>query len=106
MRLIDQDGKQIGITSTADALQMAKDAGMDLVEVAPQARPPVCKIMDFGKFKYKFFDKCSNGVIRTNRTFPFFDFEYFCGNFDFYIFLNSNLAGKSVILADLFTGKF
>jgi translation initiation factor IF-3 len=53
VRLIDQDGKQIGIVSTADALQMAKDVEMDLVEVAPQARPPVCKIMDFGKFKYE-----------------------------------------------------
>jgi translation initiation factor IF-3 len=53
VRLIDQDGKQIGILSTADALQMAKDAGLDLVEVAAQARPPVCKIMDYGKFKYE-----------------------------------------------------
>jgi translation initiation factor IF-3 len=53
VRLIDQHGKQIGIVSTADAMQMAKDAEMDLVEVAPQARPPVCKIMDFGKFKYE-----------------------------------------------------
>jgi len=51
--LIDQEGKQIGILSTADALQMAKGAGLDLVEVAAEARPPVCKIMDYGKFKYE-----------------------------------------------------
>jgi len=50
--LIDEDDNQAGIIDTRDALKRAVDAGLDLVEVAPQARPPVCKIMDFGKFKY------------------------------------------------------
>jgi len=50
--LIDQHGEQVGIIATDDARRMADEANLDLVEVSPQARPPVCRIMDFGKFKY------------------------------------------------------
>jgi translation initiation factor IF-3 len=50
--LIDHLGNQIGIVETKQALQMAREVGQDLVEVAPTSRPPVCRIMDFGKFKY------------------------------------------------------
>jgi translation initiation factor IF-3 len=53
VRLIDETGEQVGIVATPDAKRRAQDAGLDLVEVSPQARPPVCKIMDFGKFKYQ-----------------------------------------------------
>ncbi len=53
MRLVDQDGTQIGIVDTPDALRRARDQDLDLVEVAPQANPPVCRIMDYGKFKYE-----------------------------------------------------
>lgn len=53
VRLIDQNGEQKGILSTQDALRMARDAGLDLMEVAPEANPPVCKIVDYGKFKYE-----------------------------------------------------
>lgn len=53
MRVIDPDGQQLGIMSALDALDQAEDFGLDLVEVAPQARPPVCKIMDYGKYKYQ-----------------------------------------------------
>jgi translation initiation factor IF-3 len=52
IRLIDEKGEQVGIVPTNDALRRAEDAGLDLVEVSPTARPPVCRIMDFGKFKY------------------------------------------------------
>ena len=52
IRLIDQDDQQIGVIETRKALDMAAEAGLDLVEVAPQAKPPVCRIMDFGKCKY------------------------------------------------------
>jgi translation initiation factor IF-3 len=52
IRLIDEDDNQAGIIDTRDALKRAVEADLDLVEVSPQARPPVCKIMDFGKFKY------------------------------------------------------
>lgn len=52
MRLIGADGEQLGVTKLDDAQQQADDAGMDLVEISPGAEPPVCKIMDFGKFLY------------------------------------------------------
>ena len=52
IRLIGAEGEQHGIVATAQALEMAREVGMDLVEVADKERPPVCKIMDYGKFKY------------------------------------------------------
>jgi translation initiation factor IF-3 len=52
IRLIGAEGEQHGIVPTAQALEMAREVGMDLVEVADKERPPVCKIMDYGKFKY------------------------------------------------------
>ena len=51
VRLIGDDGEQLGIMPTNDARKIAEDKGLDLVEVAPNAKPPVCKIMDYGKFK-------------------------------------------------------
>ena len=53
IRLIGPDGENVGIVSPDRALDMADDAGLDLVEISPNANPPVCKIMDFGKFKYE-----------------------------------------------------
>jgi translation initiation factor IF-3 len=53
VRVIGAEGEQIGILSRQDALNLAKDAGFDLVEVAATADPPVCRVMDFGKFKYE-----------------------------------------------------
>jgi translation initiation factor IF-3 len=53
VRVIDQDGEQVGIIPIERALEMAEELGLDLVEVAPMARPPVCRIMDYGKFKYE-----------------------------------------------------
>jgi len=52
VRLIAADGEQLGVVAVAEAQQLADDAGMDLVEISPAAEPPVCKIMDFGKFLY------------------------------------------------------
>jgi translation initiation factor IF-3 len=52
VRLIDENGAQVGVVETGEARRRAYDAGLDLVEVSPDARPPVCKIMDYGKFKY------------------------------------------------------
>ncbi len=52
VRLIAADGEQLGVVAIAEAQQLADDAGMDLVEISPGAEPPVCKIMDFGKFLY------------------------------------------------------
>lgn len=60
MRLIDADGKQIGIVPLREALSIAEDRGLDLVEVAPNSNPPVCRIMDYGKFKYQLSKKHSH----------------------------------------------
>ncbi len=51
--MIDADGKQVGVVPVEDALKLAREQGLDLVEVAPNANPPVCKIMDFGKYAYE-----------------------------------------------------
>lgn len=53
IRLIDQDNEQVGIVDTARAIEMAKEVELDLVEVAPSSTPPVCRIMDYGKWKYQ-----------------------------------------------------
>jgi translation initiation factor IF-3 len=53
VRLVGKDGEQIGVVSIAQALQIATDAELDLVEVAPQAKPPVCRIMDYGKYLFE-----------------------------------------------------
>lgn len=52
VRLIDHEGNQIGVVPTLRALEMAEQVGLDLVEVAPEADPPVCKILDYGKYKF------------------------------------------------------
>ena len=53
VRLIDNEGQQLGVVSLEDAIKNADNVGLDLVEVAPNAKPPVCKILDFGKMKYE-----------------------------------------------------
>jgi translation initiation factor IF-3 len=53
VRLVGPNGEQVGIVALNDALRLAQEADLDLVEVAPTARPPVCKLMDYGKFKYE-----------------------------------------------------
>jgi len=53
VRLIDEEGNQVGVVPTFEALRMARDRGLDLMEVSPNSQPPVCKICDYGKFKYE-----------------------------------------------------
>jgi translation initiation factor IF-3 len=53
IRVIDDEGNQLGVMATADAMKIAEERSLDLVEIAPNVRPPVCKIMDYGKFKYE-----------------------------------------------------
>jgi translation initiation factor IF-3 len=57
VRVIDAEGAQLGILDTREAIKRAEEAGLDLVEVAPTAKPPVCRIMDFGKYKYELAKK-------------------------------------------------
>jgi len=67
VRLIGPDGKQIGIMSLSEALRHAEDYGLDLVEVAPTANPPVCKIMDFGEFLYQEAKKAKEAKKRQKQ---------------------------------------
>lgn len=53
VRVISEDGEQLGIMSSKDAMKLAKEADLDLVKIAPKAQPPVCKIIDYGKYKYE-----------------------------------------------------
>ena len=53
VRLIGADGAQLGIMSSREAMRLAEEAGVDLVKIAPTAKPPVCRIVDYGKFKYE-----------------------------------------------------
>ncbi|WP_233549750.1 translation initiation factor IF-3, partial [Cellulomonas rhizosphaerae] len=66
VRLVGPNGEQVGIVRVEDALRLAQDADLDLVEVAPDARPPVCKIMDYGKYKYEADMKAREA--RRNQT--------------------------------------
>lgn len=62
IRVIDQDGKMLGVIPTSEAMRIAMEAVLDLVEVAPNERPPVCRIMDYGKFKYEQKRKAANSA--------------------------------------------
>ncbi len=80
VRLIGSAGEQLGVVSTPDALTIARDAGLDLVEVAANADPPVCRIMDFGKYRYEQDQKrkesrkkASNVVIKEMKFRPKID---------------------------------
>ena len=66
VRLIDENGGQVGVVPTSQALQMAREKGLDLMEVAATANPPVCKICDYGKFKYE--KKKKETVARKNQV--------------------------------------
>ena len=66
VRLVGPNGETVGIVPTADALRLAQEADLDLVEIAPQGKPPVCKLMDYGKFKYENAQKARDA--RRNQT--------------------------------------
>ncbi|MCH9700842.1 MAG: translation initiation factor IF-3, partial [Actinomycetia bacterium] len=68
VRLIGPGGEQVGIVRIEDALRVAADADLDLVEVAPDAKPPVCKIMDYGKFKYETAQKARESRKNQQQT--------------------------------------
>lgn len=66
VRVIDSDGQMLGIMSVPQALRLAEDRGLDLIEIAPTANPPTCKIMDYGKYKYE--KKKAAGQARKNQV--------------------------------------
>ncbi|MGH3431670.1 MAG: translation initiation factor IF-3, partial [Thermocrispum sp.] len=68
VRLVGPNGEQVGIVRIEDALRLAQEADLDLVEVAPQARPPVAKLMDFGKYKYESAQKARESRRNQQQT--------------------------------------
>ncbi|MBS0438471.1 MAG: translation initiation factor IF-3 [Proteobacteria bacterium] len=68
VRVIGADGEQVGVLSRDEALNMAQDAGLDLVEIQPTADPPVCRIMDFGKFKFEMQKKAHAAKRKTKQV--------------------------------------
>ncbi|PTD97302.1 translation initiation factor IF-3 [Pseudothauera lacus] len=68
VRLVGEEGEQLGIVSLNAALAAAEEAGLDLVEIAPMAKPPVCKIMDFGKFKYQEQKKAHEARLKQKQV--------------------------------------
>ena len=67
MRLIGEEGEQIGVVAIRRAIELAEEAGVDLVEIAPLAEPPVCRIMDFGKFKYAEAKKAHEAKLKQKQ---------------------------------------
>ena len=67
IRLIDADGEQVGVVSVAEGIDLADEAGLDLVEISPNANPPVCKILDYGKYKYE-AQKKANEARKKQKT--------------------------------------
>ena len=57
VRLLGPENEQLGVVETSDAIRMAQEKGLDLVEIVPDQRPPVCKMMDYGKYKYELSQK-------------------------------------------------
>ncbi len=68
VRCVSAEGEQLGVISTEKAMATANDAGLDLVEVAPNEKPPVCRIMDYGKYKYQQGKKHSSGKSHQTKT--------------------------------------
>jgi translation initiation factor IF-3 len=67
VRVISNEGAQLGIIPTDEALGIAREAGLDLVEVAPTEKPPVCRVMDYGKYKYQQRKKHHNGKVHHTK---------------------------------------
>jgi len=68
LRVIDDEGEQLGIISLDDALRIASERGLDLVEVSPNAEPPVCRIMDYGKYKYQASKRAAEAKKKTAKV--------------------------------------
>ena len=64
VRLVAEDGEMVGVVTLAEALRQAEAARLDLVEISPQAEPPVCKILDFGKYKYDIKKRLQDSLLK------------------------------------------
>ena len=74
VRLIGKDGEQVGVVSLAEATQLAEEATLDLVEISPNAEPPVCKVMDYGKFVFE-KSKAQKEQKKKQKQIPVFVFN-------------------------------
>src|SRR5207247_6725945 len=110
VRLVDPDGRQLGIKPLPEALHIAREADLDLVEVAPMANPPVCKILDYGKWKYEAAQrdkesrrKASNVSIKEMKYRP----KIGGGDFDTKTRKVSQFLdqGHKVKITNMFTGR-
>ena len=68
VRVVDDEGAQVGVMTSQEALALARERGLDLVEVSPQASPPVCRIMDYGKFKYEASKRANKDKKKQHRV--------------------------------------
>jgi translation initiation factor IF-3 len=110
VRLVGPNGETVGIVPTGEALKLAQEADLDLVEVAPMARPPVCKLMDYGKFKYENAQKArearrnqTNVIIKEMKLRPKIDaHDYETKKGHVVRFLN---AGDKVKITIMFRGR-
>lgn len=109
LRVIDQDGKQIGVISRDEALKQAKETGLTLVEISPTANPPVAKIVEFGKFRYKEEKKLKSQSKGRGGELKEIRFGPFMADNDFNTRLNrvkEFLAEKDKVrLVVVFTGR-
>lgn len=90
VRLVDQNGEPLGIVDIKEAMSMAREADMDLVEVAPSAEPPVCKIINYGKLKYELQKKKSEAK-KKQKTIEFKEVKFtpVIGDHDYHVKLNN-----------------
>ncbi|MGH3351180.1 MAG: translation initiation factor IF-3 [Nocardioides sp.] len=110
VRLVGPNGETVGIVPTSDALRLAQEADLDLVEIAPQGKPPVCKLMDYGKFKYENAQKAresrrnqTNVIIKEMKLRPKIDkHDYETKKGHVVRFLN---AGDKVKITIMFRGR-
>jgi translation initiation factor IF-3 len=68
VRLVGPDGSQVGVLALNDALRIARELDLDLVEVAPQARPPVCRLLDYGKYRYEMAVKAKDAKRKQSSS--------------------------------------
>jgi len=83
VRVIGPSGKMVGVMDPREALKLAKSAGLDLVEISPNARPPVCRILDFGKYKYELSKKKKEGSKKTTSKLKEVKFRVSTGKHDY-----------------------
>ena len=83
VRVIGPSGKMIGVMDPREALKLAQGAGLDLVEISPNARPPVCRILDFGKYKYELSKKKKEGAKKTTSKLKEVKFRVSTGQHDY-----------------------